>query len=323
MIKKIFITDYVGLSTRLEALATAFLISEKFGHQVCIDWLEADALTVDGTRKGNRGLLGRLNSIKLKEDWPDKFSSLANYTNINLRTHHGPEHLLGQRYLSTAKRVKLRSDLIEVIKDTFNVYRDRPLVGVHIRRGDFPLVNPDRFDVNASEWPAVPDWWYEHVMSEIQKCWPDVAFFVSCSGSLNDFPKLQAKFDMFDLPVASPYINIYHGHAAARHPATDLFALACCRTLIGSPCSTFTHYAANMLGESTQILVPPSQPMTESEAAFFSVKLFGKSAARWYAACREGHDAERVTELNTLDLGKGASLDWLQGRDASAAHAAR
>ena len=42
--KKIFITDYVGLSTRLEALAIAFLISERFGHQICLDWQELDAL---------------------------------------------------------------------------------------------------------------------------------------------------------------------------------------------------------------------------------------------------------------------------------------
>lgn len=174
--KKIFITDYVGLSTRLEALAIAFLISERFGHQICLDWQELDALQISGTRRGSRGLMGRLNSIKLKGDWAPDFDRIENFRHVNLRTHLGPEHLLAKMYLPSAHRVKLRSDLVEVIKATLGPYAHRPLVGVHIRRGDFPLVRGDVFDVNATEWPAVPEWWYEHVMGQIQRHWPTVAF---------------------------------------------------------------------------------------------------------------------------------------------------
>ena len=85
--KKIFITDYVGLSTRLEALAIAFLISERFGHQICLDWQELDALQISGTRRGSRGLMGRLNSIKLKGDWALDFDRIENFHHVNLRTH--------------------------------------------------------------------------------------------------------------------------------------------------------------------------------------------------------------------------------------------
>ena len=46
--KRVFITEYVGLATRLEALAMAFLIAEYFGHKVCIDWHELDALNIVG-----------------------------------------------------------------------------------------------------------------------------------------------------------------------------------------------------------------------------------------------------------------------------------
>jgi hypothetical protein len=246
----------------------------------------------------------------LKGDWPTQFSSLSSYTNINLRTHLGPEHLLANLYLPTAQRVTLRADLVAVIKQTFRPYRNRPLVGVHIRRGDFPLVSTEIFDVNASEWPAVPDWWYEHVMSQIQQQWPDVAFFVSCSGSLSDFPNLQAKFDLFDLPASSPYAGIYKGHAAARHPAADLFALACCRTLIGSPCSTFTHYAANMLGEPAQILLPPAIPISQKQASFLKVELHGRGSGDFYAACRTGQGMQPVPDASLLHLTNGACIDW-------------
>lgn len=309
--KKVFITEYVGLSTRLEALAMAFLISEYFGHEVCLDWRELDALHVVGARRRGRGLLGRLNSLKLLGDASEALDRVQNHANVNVRTHHGPRHLLRKLYLPTAQRVKLRPDLIAVIRDTFSRYENRPLVGVHIRRGDFPLISPDMFDVNAVAWPAVPDWWYEHVMRQIQQAVPNVAFFVSCSGSLDAFPNLQKNFDIFDMPAESPYTHFGAGHVSARHPAADLFALGCCDTLIGSPCSTFTHYAANMLGRPTQIFVPPAQKMFKSQPEFSKVSLHGHGAADWYAACRTGQGLETVTDAGSLQITNGAFVDWM------------
>ncbi len=309
--KRVFITEYVGLSTRLEALALAFLISERFGHEVCLDWHELDALVVKGAHQRGRGLLGRLNSLKLMGDASADLERVAHHRNVNLRTHHGPSELLRQLYLPTAQRVTLRPDLTAVIRDTFHPFRNRPLVGVHIRRGDFPLINPDMFDVNAFVWPAVPDWWYEHVMAQIQQSVPDVAFFVSCSGSLDAFPNLRRRFEVFDLPAASPYAYKEAGHASARHPAADLFALGCCDTLIGSPCSTFTHYAANMLGRPTQILVPPAHKVFRDQPAFSKLMLHGRGASDWYSACRTGTGLMPVTDVDGLGISNGAYTDWL------------
>ena len=314
MKKRVFITEYVGLSTRLEALALAFLISERFGHEVCLDWHELDALQVAGTQQRGRGLLGRIDSLKLLGDASDNFDRIPKFTNVNLRTHHGPDALLREFYLPTARRVTLRADLVAVIRDTFSRYQHRPLVGVHIRRGDFPLIKPDVFDVNAFVWPAVPDWWYEHVMAQIQQAVPDVAFFVSCSGSLDAFPNLQKNFDVFDLPTESSYEYDHHrkaGHASARHPAADLFALGCCDTLIASPCSTFSHYAANMLGRPTQILVPPAHKVFQAQPEFARLSLHGRGAADWYAACRTGQGMQAVTDARSLAVTNGAFVDWM------------
>src|SRR3982751_946444 len=224
--KRVFISEYVGLSTRLEALAMAFLISERHGHQVCLDWHELDALAVEGTRRRGRGLLGRLDSIKLRSYDPATFARVGEHRNVVLRTHEGPRELLEPLYLPVARRVKLRADLVDVIRATFAACAERPLVGVHIRRGDFALLDPDEFDVNATEWPAVPDWWYAHVMADLRRAFPEVAFFVACTGSLDDYPAL-AGFDAFDLPTTFPYGYKGPSHGAKRHPAADLFALAC------------------------------------------------------------------------------------------------
>ena len=312
--RRVFVTDYVGLSTRLEALALAFMISDYFGHEVCIDWSELDALNIVGAHVRGRGLIGRLNSLKLLGDASEELPRAASHRNVNLRTHHGPRHLLEKYYLPTARRVKLRPDLIDVIRATFARYRDRPLVGVHIRRGDFPLISQDEFDVNAFVWPAVPDWWYEHVMAQIRQAVPDVAFFVSCSGSLDAFPNLQKNFDIFDMPAASTYEYTHHrkaGHHSERHPAVDLFALACCGTLVGSPCSTFTHYAANMLGQPTTVLVPPAHKILPSDPEFCRADLHGRGASDWYAACRTGQGLEPVAGAGTLPITRGASVDWM------------
>jgi hypothetical protein len=311
--KRVFITEYVGLSTRLEALALAFMISDYYGHQVSIDWSDLDALNIIGAQVRGRGLLGRIDSLKLLGDASQQLHRAADHRHVNLRTHHGPRHLLERYYLPVAQRVKLRPDLIEVIRDTFARYQDRPLVGVHIRRGDFPLMSPDEFDVNAFIWPAVPDWWYEHVMTQIQQAVPDVAFFVSCTGSLDAYPFLR-KFDAFDMPTESPYEYKHHrkaGHRSSRHPAADLFALGCCGMLVGSPCSTFTHYAANMLGKPTTVLVPPAHKIFPSKPEYGRADLYGHGAGDWYAACRTGQGQVPVTDAGTLPVARGAYTDWM------------
>lgn len=311
MTKRVFVTEYVGLSTRLEALATAFAISDYYGHEVCIDWKELDALHVVGAKVRGRGIAGRMNTLKLRGDIaPADFYRIARHRNVNLRSHHGPRHLVQRYYLPTARRVKLRPDLVDAIRAGFEPYEGRPVVGVHVRRGDFALVDAARFDANAAEWPATPDWWYEHVMEAVQRAVPEVAFYVSCSGRLADYPNLTRRFDVFDIDTRSTYDYAGPGHESARHPAADLFALGCCRTLIASSCSTFSHYAANMLGEPTTTLVPP--PVTSSDApAYGRLQMHGQGASDWYRACRTGAGVEAVVDPAALPLGRGVELDWL------------
>lgn len=312
MTKRTFITEYVGLSTRMESLAMAFMIRDYYGHEVCIDWRELDAIHVVGARVRGRGLLGRLDSVKLRgEVSTQALQRIARHRHVNLRTHQGPAHLLERYYLPTARRIKLRPDLIEAIRTGFAPYAGRPLVGVHLRRGDFVAAGTDTFDVNAAEWPATPDWWVEHVMGEIREAVPDVAFYVSCSGSLADFPRLTRRFDVFEIPTESPYNRRRAGHESARHPAADLFALGCCTTLIGSTCSTFSHYAANMLGEPTTVLIPPAHPIHASDPEYCSVTMHGRGAFDWYRACRTGAGVTPVRDAATLSVRRGASVDWM------------
>ena len=158
------------------------------------------------------------------------------------------------------------------------------------------------FDVNATEWPAVPDWWYAHVMGAIRRAFPDVVFFIACTGSLDDYPWLK-EFDAFDLPTSFPYGYKGPSHMARRHPASDLFALACCNVIVGTPCSTFTHYAADMLGDPTTVLVPPATKMSRAEPSFCRLDLYGHGAFDYYAACRAGTGFVPVADAGELPVG--------------------
>lgn len=312
--RRVYVTEYVGLSTRLETLALAFLISDYYGHEVCIDWHELDALRVVGARVRGRRLAGRIGALKLYESSiAEDLYRAAEHRHVNLRTHHGPRHLLERYYLPTARRVKLRPDLIASIRATFAPYSERPLVGVHLRRGDFGIADPESFDPNARAWPGVPDWWFEHVMADLQRAVPDVVFFVSCTGSLADYPWLK-RFEVFDLAAESPYDYRHHrsaGHHSQRHPAADLFALGCCSLMVGSSCSTFTHYAANMLGEPTTILLPPSHKIFADRPEYGCVRLHGRGASDWYAACRTGAGFVPLADAAGLAVPRGANVDWM------------
>jgi hypothetical protein len=157
----------------------------------------------------------------------------------------------------------------------------------------------------------VPDWWYAHVMGEIQKVVPDVAFYVSCTGSLDDYPHLTQHFPVFEIATESPYAYKGPSHHSRRHPAADLFALGCCSTLVATTCSTFSHYAANMLGEPTTVLVPPAHPIAAARPEYCRIAMHGRGAFDWYRACRTGAGLEPVRDAATLPIRRGACVDWM------------
>src|SRR5437764_1191866 len=92
--------------------------------QVAVNYRKAD-----GTRRAKRGLLGRLDSVKLREYTPEAFERLGAHRNVVLRTHEGPRAELEALYLETARRVHLRADLVQAIGAAFARVAGRPLVG--------------------------------------------------------------------------------------------------------------------------------------------------------------------------------------------------
>ncbi|MDB6122355.1 MAG: hypothetical protein JWQ71_1348 [Pedosphaera sp.] len=308
--KKLFITDYVGLSTRLEALALAFVISDYYGHEVCLDWPELDSFKVVGAKEQGLGIAGRMGALRMRNYSDELFYKIKDHDKVILRTHKGPAHLLERYYIPTAQRVKLRPDYVYQIRETFGRYANRPVVGVHIRRGDFKVANGDVFDANHTEWPGTPTWWYEFVLGKIAAVHKNAAFFISCTGDSDSFQELKKNFDVFELPTSSPYGYKGPDHDSKRHPMADLFALACCNVIVGSTCSTFSHYAANALGAPSTCLVPPPKTRRDDPQCG-SLDLYGKGAYTWYKSCREGTNLKLIAKQADLPEAKPVQFKWL------------
>lgn len=305
---KLYIDEFVGISNRLEVLPLAFAIREAYGHEIILDWRELDSFSVDDTRRGKVRILARLGAERIRNCDAATFARLAG-KKIILRSLDGPDDVLAPAYLEAARKIHLAPHLTASIRQSFASRAGRPIVGVHIRQGDYALVNPDRYEIHT-EWPAVPLWWYEETMARIAAVRPDVSFFLACTGNPAAFDNIRNRFDTFTLDAKSPYGYKGPDHQSEINPVADLFALACCPTLLATPISGYSHWAANVLGAPSSCIVPMPGATRDMPLAG-RVELYGARMPQWRAAGRTGSDTSPLNNLADIDLGRFAHTDWL------------
>jgi hypothetical protein len=309
--KRLYLQEFIGLCNRLEALSLSFAIQQAHGHEIFLDWRELDAFSVDDTHRGAPGLLGRLGSFRLRECDETTFARLGEHDKIIQRTVYGPESVTQPIYLSVAQKIRLKKHLLAPIEEMFHAAQGRPVVGVHIRRGDFILSSPDVYDARATRHAAVPLWWYEFAMDAIARRQPDVCFFVSGTGDSADFEKWREKFRLLELRVKNPYAYKGEPHQSDTHPVADLFALACCPVILATPASSFSHWAANVLGAPSTTLLPPLKT-TLDNPQIASLQLHGRLVQEWCRICRETGAPLTVPDLSQVDLSKSADTRWIR-----------
>lgn len=306
----LYIDEFVGISNRFETLPMAFAIRKAYGHKIILDWHELDSFSVDDTQRGKVRILARLGALRIRSCDRALFDTLAD-KKIILRSLNGPSELLDPIYLETARKIHLAEHLVASVKQCFAPYIDRPVVGVHIRQGDYRLACEDRYEIAGEEWPAIPLWWYQKLMATIVKKQPDVCFFLSSTGDPATYLSLHQNFDVFTLNVASPYTYKGSDHSSSINPVADLFALACTPCLLATPISGYSHWAANALGKPTTCIVPipgatPDNPKSGR------VELYGRRLPTWRHAGREGTDTVLLSPgLEEIDFNRKLQLDWL------------
>ncbi|MBV2235647.1 MAG: hypothetical protein KUL75_08900 [Sterolibacterium sp.] len=310
---KLYIDEFVGISNRLEALPYAFAIRQAYGHDIVLDWRELDSFSVDETTRGKLGLLARLGAVRVRDNNAESLFASLRDRKIILRALEGPDNQLQPVYLASARKIHLAPHLVTAIRQCFAPRRQRPVVGVHIRQGDYALVSDERYEIVGEEWPAVPVWWYLRQMERIRARQPDVCFFLSCTGDPAAFREMHENFDVFSLSVDSHYHYKGSDHHSTVNPVADLFALACCPVILATPISGYSHWAANVLGAPAAAIVPLPGATRDDPLAGL-LQLYGQRMTRWRAAGRQvaGAQAQPLNAtLAGVDFSQPANTGWL------------
>jgi len=307
---KLYIDEFVGITNRLETLPLAFAIRKAYGHEIILDWHELDSFSVEDTRRGKVRLLARLGALRVRHCDTAQFANLCD-KKIILRSLNGPPEILDPIYLETASKIHLNPSLATEIRALFAPVQTRPLVGVHIRHGDYRLPDAGTYRIEGVEWPAVPVWWYEQSMAAITRQQKDVCFFLSSTGDPSTYAALHRNFDVLTLDVDSPYHYKGPDHESRVNPVADLFALACCPVILATPISGYSHWAANVLGSASTCIVP-LPGATRDQALKGAVNLYASRLPRWRTAGRSGTDTTAISDaFENIDLTHCANVGWL------------
>jgi hypothetical protein len=309
---KLYIEEFVGITNRLETLALAFAIRTAHGHEIILDWRELDSFSVDDTRRGKVNVLTKIGAQRVRNCDRATFDGLRG-KKILLRSLDGPAELLDPIYMDIPAKIHLKEQIASEIKKTFAGVAGRPVVGVHIRHGDFQVVDQNSYSIEGVKWPAVPIWWYEKTMERIVRKHKETCFFLSCTGDPDSHGMLTKNFDVVTLPLASHYSYKNEGsdHRSTVNPVADLFALACCPAVLATPISGYSHWAANVLGIPATCILPipgatPGKPLAGI------VNIFGSRLPRWHQVGRSGADILVVeNDFADLELTRSADTSWL------------
>ena len=306
----LYIDEFVGISNRFESLPLAFALQKAFGHRIVLDWHELDSFDVADTETAPIGWWQKLGLPRIRDCSIKQFEQLAKRSAV-LRSLNGPDHLLAPIYLESAAKIRLKAALRDAIVACLSPHAGRHMVGVHIRHGDYILNHTECYRVAGVEWPAVPVWWYERTMAAIVARAPDTCFLLSSTGDPHSYLSLCKNFDVLTLNTPSPYTYKGSDHRSTVNPIADLFALACMPTLLATPISGYSHWAANVLGKPTQCIVP--LPLaTPDNPRCGVVNLYGQRLPVWRDAGRSGrHTTPLDAQWSALKLAGSAQLDWL------------
>ncbi len=298
--KYIISSNYTGLANRMEALALSLAYNEIYGYQMIVDWPECKHLIVNGAKHDKYSILDKILGKKIRDPSEEDFHSLAKKKILIQRgTYGGPQSLLDSLFLPTARLYDIDGEYRTIINSTFKPH-NRPVAGVHIRGGDFQKNNSDTYDATQNRHLCTPIWWYRHIMDMISKSIPDVHFFI-CGNSdcSEDISSLSKDYPVIQAPKLGTFNGHSEGHAADTDPILDLFSLACCPMILGTPMSTFTHYAANALGSPSTLITP--FPITHKKnPTAMRCNLFGKRAPVWFDVCKKGPAASADLDISAL-----------------------
>ena len=290
---RVYVRDFAGLANRIESLAVAYAICEAGGHRLVLDWPELDVLQIRDAEPG-RPPWWRVPLCRTcpRLDSDRDLAGIARAASLEVRRFYGHAPSIRRQHASLRDRISVREDIAASIVDAFQQNAEgRPVVGMHLRRGDFRTAGGVPFDPSMHRHTAVPAWWFRDMMSTIRAQVPEVRFLAAVNGSLADFRDILDAEGVFTIGYRDSRSAIRAGHEASIHPVADLFSLACCSAVLATPGSSFSHLAVNSLGVRAVAIVPvmgarPGAPR------FAVLRAHGMQLEYWNSLSRTAVSAE-------------------------------
>jgi len=239
-----------------------------------------------------------------------EFAELGKHAVLIFRgMYGGPTDSLDRLFLPTMRRLRLHPRLRRHVIRRAHEYPGRPFVGVHVRRGDFRTSSQDVYDHSAGRNQTIPFWWYEHVMEELQRGLDAPVFYLSHNGlTAQEVGSLKARFTVITGTETGTFGHDGDGHCSEVNPVEDLFSLACCPIIIGTPRSTFTHVPAHGLGAPSKVIVPPSKTRRD-DPRYLVGSFWGRRVPFWID--REFYTREDLAQDAIPELDYLVNVDWL------------
>ncbi len=244
----------------------AYAIRRKHGHAVLVDWPEMPFMKLPMVRNGRPGWWRRLSSYHLLQD-EHELAQLGRYRTIDIRGMSSISYpLIEQEIQAQGSRIGPTRSLAQSMAAVLAGLQGKPVVGIHVRQGDFIAGGDNNYRAQDGRHTRVPAWWYQYIMDQLVTAIPGVIFLWCINGEQSP---MQALIDThhglvcdfaFDFELPRP------GHKSQSNPVADLFALASCSLILGTPASSFSHWAASNLGPSSTVISPTLAMGRESPA---------------------------------------------------------
>lgn len=232
------------------------------------------------TKCGTPSWFRRLGRRKVSETGGN-FQQLVHHAALEIRglSTVGPEWV-ERELMDYAPRIRPSIKCRTAVEAQLSKFHGEMVVGVHIRQGDFRVSDFDRYEAVSGRHTRVPIWWYHYMMQLISGVFPNVIFLLFYSGSRDSLRPLEESFRCVVPTFNSEMTPTRMGHQADSDAVADLFSLASCSIILGTPASSFSHWAGSNLGPPTLVVSPPL--VTYPEEPRFVISSFRyKALCRW------------------------------------------
>ncbi len=193
--KLVFVGRKNGLCNRLEMLMAAYAFRRRYGHSVTVDWPDATLMSLPLVRLGAPQWWRRLTGYGIALDSCD-LDAIGRRLTVDVRSISSISGTMTELEIrELGALIKPADALAREMHEALLPVLEKPVVGVHIRQGDFVSGDDQGYRAIDGRHTRLPIWWYEWMMARIAAEVPEVVFLLCVSGEAKPLQSLMDTFN--------------------------------------------------------------------------------------------------------------------------------